>query len=327
MENRRLLRVVLRGVAARARAHGFPTSPSPRRRSGPAAMRRASVVLGAGLFLGQCSPSCAPTLVQDEPSAAAGAVVATTTTLGPAPGAPVTSPSTTLGSPTPTTPSAGTYFGWVGLGGTLPTGAQCADAVRAAPRPEIRAGNATANATTWRADPVYPRADGAFTGSTDDIIRWAACKWGFDEDVLRAQVVRESYWHQRTLGDWTTDASRCAPGHGIGVDGRAGQCPESVGLMQVRGPYLPGSIVGATASSAYNLDVALAVWRSCYDGEETWLNNVERGRTYAAGDAWGCVGRWLAGRWYTAAALTYIGEVQTLLAQRAWTTTIFVNAT
>jgi hypothetical protein len=300
-------------------------------------MRRASVVLGAGLFLGQCSPSCAPTLTQDEPAAqlvvttlapvVAPVAPAVTVATAPPPTPTGTAAPATTGAPAGTTAPSSTYFGWVGLGGALPTGAQCAAAVRAAPRAEVRPRNAASNATTWRADTVYTRADGNFTGSTDDIIRWAACKWGFDEDVLRAQVVRESYWSQFALGDWTTNASRCAPGHGLGVDGRAGQCPESVGLMQVRAPYFPTSIDGAIASSAFNVDISLAVWRSCYEGQETWLNNVERGRTYAAGDAWGCVGRWLAGRWYTADAVTYIAEVQTLLSQRAWTTSTFLNAT
>ncbi|MFN8020780.1 MAG: hypothetical protein U0Q03_04555 [Acidimicrobiales bacterium] len=321
-------------MATQTRTHGSSRrhlgDPTGRATGRSLALRRASVLLGAGVFLGQCSPSCAPQLVPDEP------LVSTTT----APAAPPVAPAavaTTVPTTVPTGPAttaapastgiSSTYFGWIGVGGALPTGTQCTAAVRSAPRAEVRPRNATPNATTWRADPTYARVDGNFTGSTDDLIRWAACKWGFDEDVLRAQVVRESYWSQFALGDWTTNAARCAPGHGIGVDGRAGQCPESVGLMQVRAPYFPGSIDGAIASSAYNLDVSLAVWRSCYEGQETWLNNVERGRTYAAGDQWGCIGRWLAGRWYTADALTYIGEVQTLLAQRAWTTSTFLNAT
>jgi hypothetical protein len=143
---------------------------------------------------------------------------------------------------------------------------------------------------------------------------------------LRAQVVKESYWNQSTLSDWTTDGGACVPGHPIGADGRQGQCPESVGLMQVRTQYFRDSIDGAIRSSAYNLDVALNTWRNCYDGQETWLNNAERGRDYGAGDAWGCIGRWFSGRWYTSDATTYIASVQQLLSQRAWETPNFVNA-
>ena len=171
----------------------------------------------------------------------------------------------------------------------------------------------------------FPRATGNFTGTTDEIIQWAACKWGFDEDTLRAQVAKESYWTQTNLGDWTTTPANCAPRHPIGADGRPGECPESVGLMQVRTPYFRDSVDGSLRSSAYNLDIALNVWRNCYEGRETWLNDVDRGRQYAAGDAWGCIGRWFSGRWYTAPAQTYINEVRSYLNQRIWETPSFIN--
>ena len=228
-------------------------------------------------------------------------------------------------APAPAPPAAG-YFGWAGVGAALPSDAACAAAVRRGGA-EIRPGNAGYNATTWSASSAtYPRATGNFTGTTDEIIQWAACKWGFDEDTLRAQVVKESYWTQTALGDWSTDAGVCAPGHPLGADGRPGQCPESVGLMQVRTQYFRDSIDGSLRSSAYNLDVALNAWRNCYEGQDTWLNTVERGRTYAAGDAWGCIGKWFSGRWYTADANTYIASVQQLLGQRPWEAPGFVNA-
>ena len=28
--------------------------------------------------------------------------------------------------------------------------------------------------------------DGDFAGTTDQLIQWAACKWGIDEDIVRA---------------------------------------------------------------------------------------------------------------------------------------------
>ena len=228
-------------------------------------------------------------------------------------------------APTPAPPAApATYFGWIGLGGALPSDAACAAAVRGAA--EIRPGNAGYNVTTWGASsPTFPRSTGSFTGTTDEIIQWAACKWGFDEDTLRAQVAKESWWTQTNLGDWTTNPTNCAPRHPIGADGRPGECPESVGLMQVRTPYFRDSIEGSLLSSSYNLDVALAVWRNCYEGGETWLNDVERGRQYAAGDAWGCIGRWFSGRWYTAPAVDYINAVQDYLNQRIWTAPEFIN--
>ena len=67
-----------------------------------------------------------------------------------------------------------------------------------------------------------------------------------------------------------------------------------------------------------NADTAYATWRACYDGYELWLNTVDRGRQYAAGDLWGCVGRWFAGRWYSSSAQDYTGKVRGYLNQRVW---------
>ncbi len=82
---------------------------------------------------------------------------------------------------------------------------------------------------------------------------------------------------------------------------------ESWGLGQVRQPYHQSAFefaaVNARNSSAYNLDYTFASWRACFEGVFTWLNTVERGATYGAGDAWGCMGVWYAGRWYTQAAI------------------------
>ena len=35
--------------------------------------------------------------------------------------------------------------------------------------------------------PLGKRISGNFTGTTDEILRWGACKWGFEEDFVRAQ--------------------------------------------------------------------------------------------------------------------------------------------
>jgi hypothetical protein len=211
--------------------------------------------------------------------------------------------------------------------GRMHSDAFCAARVRNAAeirpmnRPFNRAG-AQPRVRRW----PFRRVTGNFTGTTGEIIQWAACKWGFNVRALRAQAVKESYWTQTNLGDWTTDSSRCAPRHGIGEDGRPGECPESVGMMQVRAPYFPYRIVsGAERSTAYNLDAYLAIWRLCWRGGEAWLNTVERGREYRAGDEWGCIGRWFSGRWYTQASLDYMAAVKDLYRQRIWRTEGFRN--
>jgi autotransporter family porin len=229
-----------------------------------------------------------------------------------------------------------TRFGLRPPGATLPSSAQCAARVR--PAAEVRPANQRPNrfgdipnqtrgvAGAWRdADPAKApftaRVDGNFVGTTDEIIQWAACKWGVDEDYVRAQIVTESYWDQvNSLGDWGNDASGCDPRFPLGTDGRTGLCPQSLGLGQTRYPFMSSAFPHAYNSSAYNLDVTYAIWRACFEGTETWLNNVERGRQYAAGDMLGCMGRWFAGRWYTDAALGYMDVVRGHVRARTWTT-------
>ena len=214
--------------------------------------------------------------------------------------------------------------GWGGWGVALGWGVArpgCVAAGRSAPA------TPRYNATTWGPwSGEFPRATGNFTGSTDDIIQWAACKWGFDENTLRAQVAKESYWTQTNLGDWTTNPNNCPPGHPIGADGRAGQCPESVGLMQVRTPYFRDSIEGSLKSSAYNLDIALSVWRRCYEGRRDVAQRPSNGAANTVpvtpGDA-SAGGSPAAGTPHP--RTDYIAAVQDYLNRQIWTDPSFIN--
>lgn len=229
--------------------------------------------------------------------------------------------------------SGGEYFVTLLPGSMLPSGAACAGQVKA--RPENKGNNQVYNATPGNqgiASDFFPygsgdpranteigvQVDGNFTGTTDEILQWAACKWGIDEDMVRAQAAIESWWHQDALGDWTSDSNRCAPGHGLGVDGQPGLCPESFGILQNRFPYEQSAWPGIATSTAFNADLTYAIWRACFEGYEWWLNDVEHGEPYVAGDAWGCFGRWFSGRWHTPVAEGYINRVQDYLGQRIW---------
>lgn len=239
-------------------------------------------------------------------------------------------PTVTAVATTTSTPSTGRYFSTLPPGSKLPSDSECASAIKS--RSENKGVNKTANATRGNqklgssfigGDPranteLASRVTGNFSGTTDEILQWAACKWGIDENIARAQAAKESWWRQNALGDWTTDSTRCAPGHGLGVDGRAGQCPESWGILQNRYPYEQTAWPGIQNSTAFNADTTYAIWRACYEGYEWWLNDVDRGQQYGAGDEWGCVGRWFAGRWHTQDAETYISAVKGYLNDRIW---------
>ena len=107
----------------------------------------------------------------------------------------------------------------------------------------------------------------------------------------------------------------CLPGHSIGADGRPNECPEATGLLQVRYQYHLSAFEdnNATRSTAYNADYAWSIWRRCFEGEYTWLNDVEHGEgaTYTAGDGLGCMGVWFSGRWYTDDAIGYMERLPT----------------
>jgi hypothetical protein len=222
------------------------------------------------------------------------APVTTTTTLAP------TTTTTTL-APTTTTQPPSARFATLPVNAALPSGSTCATQVRS--MTENRPQNATYNNTRGTSPhDLVPRVDGNFVGTTDEILQWAACKWGIDEDWLRAQIVTESWWDQRTVGDTGNECTS----HGVG---------------QVRRCYHDPAFEdeNAVRSTAYNVDYTYSVWRSCYNGELTWLNTVERGRDYAAGDLLGCMGVWFSGRWYTSAAVDYMNVVQGHFNSRTWT--------
>jgi hypothetical protein len=201
------------------------------------------------------------------------------------------------------------------LGSRLPSDAECSARVKHSswePRPDNAiANNTNVYAQGYRLKGSYlkgygyeKRVTGNFTGTTDEILQWGACKWGIDENIVRAQAQAESIWHQSMLGD-------CR-----GTTQPETHSCESVGILQVKGadipPTHPGTWPYAYQSTAFNVDYTYAVWRACFDGKETWL-----GKSYHAGDIWGCVGRWYSGDWYKN-SLNYIAAVKRNLASNHW---------
>jgi len=157
---------------------------------------------------------------------------------------------------------------------------------------------------------IGSRIDGAFTGSTVDILRWASCKWGIDQDVVFAQAVRESAWQQSKLGDLTSNFAWCPRSAGV----LQGKCAESYGIVQNKWRWEKSAWPGLRSSTAMNVDTAYGIWRACFDGY--WRPHPG----YHAGDLWGCIGKWYAGNWYSAAAKGYIARVRATVAHRTWTT-------
>jgi hypothetical protein len=187
---------------------------------------------------------------------------------------------------------------------------------------------------------LLPRVDGQFTGTTDEIFQWAACKWGLPDNVLRSIAVQESAWYQYQIypsgrpvtnygsGDMFTHASRASHKFcdGLAADGRnyqrdygMGYCPKTfsiVGVMSWEAPpwgRMEGNQNGTFPfnrdSTAFAVDYLASQLRGCYEGWVTWLDSTGT-ETYAPGHLWGCVGAWYSGAWHNAAANDYISGVQ-----------------
>jgi hypothetical protein len=237
-------------------------------------------------------------------------------------------------------PPAGGFFPLrpVGALPSLPDDQQAAAMVHRSswePRPENTAANHTVPTSGFPppgyagmldGQAVFGRITGNFTGTTDEIIQWAAAKWGLPDELIRSEAVVESNWYQNLKdaagkpaeGRGYGDFGHCdgsLPGDPYGPDG-----PSSFGLLQVKWCALTDSSAPGSGgwpwterSTAYAVDTYAAVIRGCYEGSDVWLDNG-----YHGGDLWGCVGRWYSGAWYSSAAQGYIAKVQQADRSKDW---------
>ena len=165
-------------------------------------------------------------------------------------------------------------------------------------------------------DSLRRRITGDFTGTTDEILQWAACKWGIDVNIIRAEAVAESHWHQSQLGDYTTNQSLCPPGTWNGSS-----CYQSYGILQIKYTYFQSEWPMSRNDTAFNADFVYGWLRNCYEGWADYLYNatpVSGYPRYHAGDIWGCLGFWFSGTWYDQGAINYINETQGFYAQKPW---------
>jgi endoglucanase len=140
---------------------------------------------------------------------------------------------------------------------------------------------------------------GDSTLTTDELIQFYACRWGFDEDLVRAQSAKESWWRQKTHGD---------VGNG-----------ESYGILQIKQSVHRVTYPASSKSTAYNLDWVLAWHRTCFEGwMGSWVVTTESSKPYVSGDHRGCMTIWFSGRWYIPSGVNYLNGVNQNLADRVW---------
>jgi hypothetical protein len=284
-----------------------------------------------------------------------------------------------VGAGSATPPPANGYFPTLVAAGNvsaLPSGSSCASAVHRStwePRPDNytpnhvlvnptsvhnsfasrpRSGSGTYDShwDSW----LLPRVDGQFTGTTDEIIQWAACKWGLPDNYLRAEADTESTWFQYEVypsgrcvdtygcGDWFSSepyAARKAYCTGLATAGGYdyqgdygdGLCPKTFSIAGIMSWWNPswgfnwaanqnGTFPFTRNSTAMALDYMASQIRGCYEG---W--QFELGTGYHAGDLWGCAGAWYSGGWHDSGANTYISHVQANENAEPWLTASFAT--
>lgn len=176
--------------------------------------------------------------------------------------------------------------------------------------------------TAAQENPYSAYVTGRHTGTTDEIIQWAAAKWGIPADWLRAEYVVESYWHMSTLGDLTTVASS-AP-YPAYSQVSSTQVYQSLGISQVRWnhPDSNDSGIGAEPlrwkSTAFNADYQASRVRFYFDNPNG-LRTAWGDATYAACQNWLSIGGWFEPYpWNNSGQQSYVSTVQSKLAARTW---------
>lgn len=171
--------------------------------------------------------------------------------------------------------------------------------------------------------------DGLRDPSTDDLIQWAAHKWGIPENWLRAEYVQESYWNSFQLGDEesvsASDYLRYPAQARVAASDLVYQ---SMGITQVR--WDPEGTVGAGTeplrweSLAYNVDYQAAMIRFYYDNPSG--ARAAWGDAYVPCQRWNAIGAWFSSYpWGNPGAEQYVRDVRAILAEKVWRTPDFLD--
>jgi autotransporter family porin len=256
--------------------------------------------------------------------------------------------------------SAATYYKSLSSKASLPNAAQCAKDILRSDSIELVPANAPYNATiptrsqlstigfydtpTEASATAVAQVDGAFSGTTTQILRWAACKWGLDESAMKAEAWQETNWTQSTMGDWRTTPELCRAfnwnGWGMfkGPDGSTSGCYQSYGILQIK-VHDFNTWDFARNSTSFNVDFRSAEQRACMNGDFTDYFKSGHGLvtggypTYAEAVAgklapsspnqtdtlfWGCMGLWFSGGWYDKDGLNYVRSVKQWQGTQPW---------
>jgi len=160
---------------------------------------------------------------------------------------------------------------------------------------------------------------GLHNPSTDDLIQWAARKWGIPTDVFRAQMWFESLDIQSLQYDEANVSARDYWQYPRQSRIQPYQVYQSIGISQIKWKPFdqlnPGANPLRWKSTAWALDYAAATIRYYYDGSCSWC-----GRGYHKGQPWQSIGAYNAPTpWLNNPKRAwYIQQVQSALSNRSW---------
>ncbi len=191
------------------------------------------------------------------------------------------------------------------------------------PNPQLLAKDTPDWNSTWN-NTYTTRVTGNFQGTTDQILQWVACKWGWGDDLLRAEAIQESNWIQAGTGDNEPRSNGHCP-----YDISGDPCPTSYGILQTKWYYHPPiTAVGGTVTSssdpsssypwirtstAFEADYFGAFIRGCYDGHSTYFGSAARG------NIWGCIQAWYdGGSPFLSGGGSYSSSVQNYYNSKPW---------
>jgi hypothetical protein len=275
--------------------------------------------------------------------------------------APSSTPTPPTPSPTPT--PVPLYFSTLSATASLPNETQCASMIPVTTETvpantpfnqtlptaaQLSAYAANGYTSTYQDDYTqYKRVDGQYSGSTDMIMRWAACKYGIDENIVRAQGWIESGRQQGGAGDMRTTQAQCVQGSFTALwnttisepGGSTVSCPnccyQSWSLWQTKVYYEWMTWPEIMQSTAFAVDYRYADQRACMDGAYAtyFASSGQQPNTYAADIAnyksnpdttntnrvlWGCIGMHFSGSWYDSGAQNYINAAQSAMLTQPW---------
>ena len=202
----------------------------------------------------------------------------------------------------------------------------------------------------WKDHFWFTWITGQYTGSTEMIFRFVACKYGIDEDAVRAQATTEhNNWRQWNAGgDLRTDPALCQRAD-VNLFNLmcAGCCFQSWGDMQIKVYYEYMTWPMVNYSTIFGAEYRLATQRACMNGDQspyfagrntTYDEDAEAYLTDPYGTSihpfnnpitgsqatnmdWmllGCLSSYQSGGWWDTDAQNYLGALLSHWKNRDW---------